>query len=222
MAKRKSTDAGLDSALSLAMAAINKEFGSGALFQVGSSGRILSVPKRSSGSPKLDRALGGGYPEGRIIEIFGPESSGKTTLCLHAIKEAQAQGKLAVFIDAEHALDIDYAAKLGVDVDKLLVSQPTTGEEALNIADMLVRTGSVGIIVIDSVAALVPKAELEGDIGDSHVGLQSRMMSQALRMLIGKAQTTGTIVMFTNQIRMKIGCVAPDTLVEWTVVDKAD
>lgn len=194
-----------DNGLQLTIDAINKEFGAGSLFRVGNAGRVIEAPKLSSGSPKLDMALGGGYPDGRVIEIFGPESSGKTTLCLHAIREAQQRGGVAAIVDAEHALDLKYAQSLGVDVETLLVAQPNTGEEALNIADRLIRTGKIAIVVIDSVAALVPKAELEGEIGDSHVGLQSRMMSQALRMIVGKAQETGTIVYFTNQIRMKIG-----------------
>ena len=191
--------------LDLTIDAINKEFGVGSLFRVGTSGRIVDTPKFSSGSPKLDRALAGGYGRGRIVEIYGPESSGKTTLCLHAIREIQETGGMAAFIDVEHALDVEYASSLGVDIDSLLVSQPGTAEEALNIADRLVRTGAVQLIIIDSVAALVPKAELEGQIGDSHVGLQSRLMSQALRMMTPAIQTTNCTVIFTNQIRMKIG-----------------
>lgn len=194
-----------DLGIELTIDAINKEFGTGTLFRVGVNGRAIAVPKFSSGSPKIDLALGGGYPIGRIIEIFGPESSGKTTLCLHAIKEIQESGGLCVFIDAEHALDLTYAASLGVDVDGLLVAQPGTGEEALQILDKLVRTGKVKLIVVDSVAALVPKAEIEGQIGDSHVGLQARLMGQALRMITGKANETHTTIIFTNQIRFKIG-----------------
>lgn len=194
-----------DLGIELTIKAITAEFGEGALFRVGESGRAIATPKRSSGSIKLDLALGGGYPIGRIIEILGPESSGKTTLCLHAIKETQEDGGLCAFIDAEHALDLGYAESLGVDVDSLLVSQPGTGEEALQILDKLVRTGKVSLIIVDSVAALVPKAELEGQVGDSHVGLQARLMGQTLRMVTGKANETHTTIIFTNQIRFKIG-----------------
>ena len=191
--------------LELALKAITDEFGADSLFCAGDSGRVLDVPKLSSGSLKLDIGLGGGYGEGRVIEVLGPESAGKTTLMLHAIKEAQKKGKLCAFIDAEHALDLRYAEGLGVDIDSLLVSQPGCAEEALKILDKLARTGAVGLVAIDSVAALVPKAELDGEVGDAHVGLQARLMSQTLRMITGIAQKTGTTIFFSNQIRMKIG-----------------
>jgi len=169
---------------------------------------IIDVPAISTGSLALDKALGiGGLPRGRVIEIYGPESSGKTTLALHAVAEAQRQGGIVAFIDAEHALDTSYARKLGVDCDNLLVAQPDTGEQALEIADMLLRSGALDIIVIDSVAALVPRAEIEGEMGDSHMGLQARLMSQALRKLTGTISKTMTSVIFINQIRMKIGVV---------------
>ena len=200
-AKAKKSDDGLE----LTIDSINKEFGEGTLFTVGVNGRIVATEKFSSGSPKLNRALGGGYGEGRIIEIIGPESSGKTTLCLHAIKEVQSLGGLCAFIDVENALDIEYAQDVGVDIDSLLISQPNNGEQALQIVDKLIRTGKVKLIVVDSVAALVPKEELEGQIGDSHVGRQARLMSQALRMITPLAKHTGTTIIFTNQIRMKIG-----------------
>lgn len=199
--KKEKEDLGLE----LTIESINKEFGAETLFRVGAQGRAIAVPKFSSGSPKIDLALGGGYPIGRIIEIFGPESSGKTTLCLHAIKEIQRLGGLCAFIDAEHALDVSYAASLGVDTDKLLIAQPGSGEEGLRILDKLVRTGKVKLVIVDSVAALVPKAEIDGEIGDSHVGLQARLMGQTLRMVTGKANETGTTIIFTNQIRYKIG-----------------
>jgi recombination protein RecA len=169
---------------------------------------VVRVPIISTGSIALDRALGlGGLPRGRVIEIFGPESSGKTTLALHAVAEAQRQGGIAAFVDAEHALDTGYARRLGVNCDELLVSQPDTGEQALEIADMLVRSGAIDVLVIDSVAALVPRAEIEGEMGDSHMGLQARLMSQALRKLTGTIGKTMTSVIFINQIRMKIGIV---------------
>jgi recombination protein RecA len=169
---------------------------------------VMDVPVIRTGSLALDKALGvGGYPRGRVIEIYGPESSGKTTLALHAVAEAQKNGGIATFIDAEHALDVAYAKRLGVDCDELLVSQPDTGEQALEIADMLVRSGGVDIMVVDSVAALVPRAEIEGDMGDSHMGLQARLMSQALRKLAGTIGKTNTTIIFINQIRMKIGVV---------------
>lgn len=191
-------------ALGLAQEQINKQFGEGAIRRLGDSSTI-NVELVSSGSLSLDLALGGGYPKGRIIEIYGPESSGKTTLTLHAIAEIQKQGGTAAFIDAEHALDPTYARKLGVDTDNLLVSQPDNGEQALEIAETLVRSNAVDLVVIDSVAALVPQAEIEGEMGDSHMGLQARLMSQALRKLTGIINKSHTTVIFINQIRMKIG-----------------
>ncbi|MDF2536765.1 MAG: recA, partial [Bacillales bacterium] len=182
-----------------------EQFGKGSIMKLGEDigRRIATVP---SGSLSLDAALGvGGYPRGRIIEIYGPESSGKTTVALHAIAEVQARGGIAAFIDAEHALDPVYAQKLGVDINELLLSQPDTGEQALEIAEALVRSGAVEIIVVDSVAALVPKAEIEGDMGDSHVGLQARLMSQAMRKLSGTINKQQTIAIFINQIREKVG-----------------
>jgi recombination protein RecA len=202
-------------ALELAIASVQKEFGEGAIMRLKDGekvgGEVVVVP---SGSLGLDLALGiGGYPRGRIIEIYGPESSGKTTLTLHAIANVQKRGGVAAFIDAEHALDVTYAKKLGVRTDELLISQPDYGEQALEIADMLVRSNAVDIVVIDSVAALVPKAEIEGDMGDSHVGLQARLMSQALRKVTGSVSRSQTMIMFTNQIRMKIGVMfgSPET-----------
>jgi len=194
-------------AVESAMTQIERQFGKGSIMKLGSR-PIVDVPTISSGSIALDRALGiGGLPRGRVIEIFGPESSGKTTLALHAVAEAQHQGGIAAFIDAEHALDTAYARRLGVNCDELLVAQPDTGEQALEIADMLVRSGAIDIMVIDSVAALVPRAEIEGEMGDSHMGLQARLMSQALRKLTGTIGKTMTAVIFINQIRMKIGIV---------------
>ena len=188
-----------------ALRAIEKQFGKGAIMRMGER-EVQQVPTISTGCPSVDRALGiGGYPRGRVVEIFGPESSGKTTLTLHAIAECQRAGGVAAFVDAEHALDVQYAKKLGVDVTGLLVSQPDTGEQALDIAETLVRCGAVDLVVIDSVAALVPQAELQGEMGDTHVGLQARLMSQALRKLTGIAHRTGTTIMFINQLRMKIG-----------------
>ena len=196
-----------EKAVETAMTQIERQFGKGSIMKLGSS-PIVDVPIIPSGSLALDKAMGvGGYPRGRVIEIFGPESSGKTTLALHAVAEAQKLGGIVAFIDAEHALDIAYAKKLGVNCDELLVAQPDTGEQALEIADMLVRSGALDIIVIDSVAALVPRAEIEGDMGDSHMGLQARLMSQALRKLTGTISKTHTSVFFINQIRMKIGVV---------------
>lgn len=192
-------------ALDMALKSIEKQFGKGSVMKLGekSDRNVSSV---SSGSLALDTALGiGGYPRGRVIEIYGPESSGKTTVSLHAIAEAQAAGGTAAFIDAEHALDPVYAKNLGVNIDELLLSQPDTGEQALEIAEALVRSGAVDIVVIDSVAALVPKAEIEGEMGDSHMGLQARLMSQALRKLSGVINKSNTIVIFINQIREKIG-----------------
>jgi recombination protein RecA len=193
-------------ALGAALSQIEKQFGSGSVIRLGDHAAILDVDVVSTGSLMLDIALGvGGYPRGRIVEIYGPESSGKTTLALHAIAEVQKAGGTAAFVDAEHALDPVYAEKLGVNISDLLVSQPDTGEQALEITDMLVRSGAVDVIVIDSVAALTPKAELEGDMGDSHVGLHARLMSQALRKLTSNIKRANTLVIFINQIRMKIG-----------------
>ncbi|MFI9651923.1 recombinase RecA [Guyparkeria halopsychrophila] len=200
-------------ALGAALSQIERQFGKGAVMRMNDEGR-RNVPVISTGSISLDAALGiGGLPRGRVIEIYGPESSGKTTLTLQTIAQAQKEGGTCAFIDAEHALDPGYAEKLGVNVDDLLVSQPDTGEQALEIADMLVRSGAVDVVVIDSVAALVPKAEIEGEMGDSHVGLQARLMSQALRKLSGNIKRTNCMVMFINQIRMKIGVTygSPET-----------
>src|SRR5690349_24255661 len=190
-----------EKALERAIAQIDKSFGKGSVMRLGEEARqpIAVIP---TGSIALDVALGiGGFPRGRIIEIYGPESSGKTTVALHAVANAQANGGVAAFIDAEHALDPDYARALGVDTDALLVSQPDTGEQALEIADMLVRSGALDIVVIDSVAALVPRAEIEGEMGDSHVGLQARLMSQALRKITGRLSQTKTTAIFINQLR---------------------
>ena len=194
-----------EKALETALAQIDRQFGKGSVMRLGSEDRA-PVEVIPTGSIALDVALGiGGIPRGRIVEIYGPESSGKTTLTLHAIANAQRAGGIAAFVDAEHALDPEYAKKLGVDIDALLVSQPDTGEQALEIADMLVRSGSIDLIVIDSVAALVPRAEIEGEMGDSHVGLQARLMSQALRKLTGGLNQTNTTMIFINQLREKIG-----------------
>jgi recombination protein RecA len=201
-------------ALAAALGQIEKQFGKGSVMRLGDGGQFRDIDVVSSGSIGIDVALGiGGLPRGRVIEIYGPESSGKTTLTLQAIAEAQKLGGTAAFVDAEHALDPSYAEKLGVNVDELLVSQPDTGEQALEITDMLVRSGAVDIIVIDSVAALTPKAEIEGDMGDSHMGLQARLMSQALRKLTGNIKRSNTMVIFINQIRMKIGVMfgSPET-----------
>ena len=193
-------------ALDLALTQIEKQFGKGAIMKLGGGEAPTDIPSISTGSLTLDMALGiGGLPRGRVTEIFGPESSGKTTLCLHAIAEAQKAGGAAAFIDAEHALDISYAKKLGVQIDDLLVAQPDTGEQALEIAETLIRSGALDIIVVDSVAALVPRAEIEGEMGDSHMGLQARLMSQALRKLTGAISKSQTALVFINQIRMKIG-----------------
>ena len=195
-----------EKALQQALDQIQKQYGKGAIMKLGESGPVSNIEVISTGSVSLDIATGvGGYPKGRIIEIYGPESSGKTTLTLHAIAEAQKKGGQAAFIDAEHALDPVYARNLGVDVDNLLVSQPDTGEQALEICEMLTRSGAVDIIVIDSVAALVPKAEIQGEMGDSHVGLQARLMSQALRKIAGAINRSSTCVIFINQLREKIG-----------------
>ncbi|MDK2797925.1 MAG: recombination protein RecA [Tepidiphilus sp.] len=193
-------------ALQAALAQIDKQFGKGSVMRMGDAQVVRDIQTVSTGSLGLDIALGiGGLPRGRVVEIYGPESSGKTTLTLHVIAEMQKLGGVAAFIDAEHALDVQYAKKLGVDIDDLLVSQPDTGEQALEIADMLVRSGGVDIVVIDSVAALTPKAEIEGEMGDSLPGLQARLMSQALRKLTASISKTNTLVIFINQIRMKIG-----------------
>ncbi len=201
-------------ALSAALGQIEKQFGKGSVMRMGDVGAVRDVDVVSTGSLALDVALGvGGLPRGRIIEIYGPESSGKTTLTLQAIAECQKAGGTAAFVDAEHALDPVYAERLGVQIDDLLVSQPDTGEQALEITDMLVRSGAVDIVVVDSVAALTPKAEIEGDMGDSHMGLHARLMSQALRKLTGNIKRSNTLVIFINQIRMKIGVMfgSPET-----------
>lgn len=204
MPERATTDEGKLKALGLAMDQITKQFGDGSIMKLGESHRA-DVELIPSGALSLDIALGGGYPKGRIIEIYGPESSGKTTLTLHAIAEIQRQGGTAAFIDAEHALDPSYAKRLGVDTANLLISQPDNGEQALEIAETLVRSNAVDLVVVDSVAALVPQAEIDGDMGDSHMGLQARLMSQALRKLTGVINKSKTTVIFINQIRMKIG-----------------
>jgi len=208
-------DPNREKALELAIGSIEKAYGKGSIMRLGDEDTAAKgVPVISTGSLSLDMGLGvGGYPRGRIVEIYGPESSGKTTLTLHAIAEAQKAGGVAAFIDAEHALDVSYARKLGVNTEELLVAQPDHGEQALEIADTLVRSGAVDIIVIDSVAALVPKAEIEGEMGDSHVGLQARLMSQALRKLTGTVHKSHTTLFFINQIRMKIGVMfgSPET-----------
>jgi recombination protein RecA len=202
-----------DKALDTTMAQIERQYGKGAVMRLGQDGRA-PVEVIPTGSIALDIALGiGGLPRGRVVEIYGPESSGKTTVALHAVANAQRAGGIAAFIDAEHALDPDYAQRLGVDTDALLVSQPDSGEQALEIADMLIRSGALDVIVIDSVAALVPRAEIEGEMGDSHVGLQARLMSQALRKLAGALNQTGTTAIFINQLREKIGVMfgSPET-----------
>ncbi len=201
-------------ALNVAIGQIEKAYGKGSIMRMGVNGPRVAISAIPTGAINLDAAIGiGGIPRGRITEIYGPESSGKTTLCLHVIANSQRAGGVAAFIDAEHALDIEYARKLGVDVDNLLVSQPDTGEQALEIAEVLVRSSAVEVVVIDSVAALVPRAEIEGEMGDSHVGLQARLMSQALRKLTGAINRSMTCVIFTNQIREKIGVMfgSPET-----------
>jgi recombination protein RecA len=201
-------------ALAAALTQIERQFGKGSVMRMGDEGAVPNIEAVSTGSLNLDIALGiGGLPRGRVVEIYGPESSGKTTLTLHVIAEMQKTGGTAAFVDAEHALDPVYAEKLGVDIDELLVSQPDTGEQALEITDMLVRSGAVDIVVVDSVAALTPKAEIEGDMGDSHMGLQARLMSQALRKLTANIKRSNTLVIFINQIRMKIGVMfgSPET-----------
>ena len=206
-------DANKDKALDAALTQIERQFGKGAMMRLGDTPQV-QIPSISTGSLGLDVALGiGGLPKGRIVEIYGPESSGKTTLTLQVIAEAQKAGGTCAFIDAEHALDPIYAQNLGVDIENLLVSQPDTGEQALEICDMVVRSGAVDVVVIDSVAALTPKAEIEGDMGDHHVGLQARLMSQALRKMAGNIKNSNTLVIFINQIRMKIGVMfgSPET-----------
>jgi recombination protein RecA len=203
-AEKPAVNDGKLKALGLAMDQITKQFGDGAIMKLGEAKKV-DVELLPSGALSLDLALGGGYPKGRIIEIYGPESSGKTTLTLHAIAEIQKQGGTAAFVDAEHALDPAYAKKVGVDTDNLLVSQPDNGEQALEIVETLVRSNAVDLVVVDSVAALVPQAEIDGDMGDSHMGLQARLMSQALRKLTGIISKSKTTVIFINQIRMKIG-----------------
>ena len=222
MAKRKSTTSDIvskafgddkDKAISLALDQIERQFGKGSIMRLGES-TGMDVEVIPTGAISLDAALGvGGVPRGRVIELFGPEAAGKTMLALSIVAEAQKMGGVAAFVDAEHALDVSFARKLGVDIDNLLVSQPDSGEEALEITDTLVRSGAIDILVVDSVAALVPKAELEGDMGDSHMGLQARLMSQALRKLTGAVQKAGTTVIFINQLRMKIGVMfgSPET-----------
>lgn len=202
MAKEVEKDRSVD----LAISQIEKQYGKGSIIKMGQKGAVIDIPVISTGSLSLDYALGvGGVPRGRVVEIFGPESSGKTTLALHIIAEAQAKEGIAAFIDAEHALDVVYAKRLGVNVDNLLVSQPDTGEQALDIAEILVRSSAIDVMVIDSVAALVPRAEIEGEMGDQQVGLQARLMSKALRKLTGSINKSMTSVIFINQIRMKIG-----------------
>jgi recombination protein RecA len=195
-----------EKAVGLAIAQIERQFGKGAIMRLGGGEQISDIPAISTGSLSLDIALGtGGVPRGRVVEIFGPESGGKTTLALHIVAEAQKQNGLAAYIDAEHALDVTYARKIGVNTDDLLISQPDTGEQALEIAETLVRSGALDVLVVDSVAALVPKAELEGDMGDAQMGLQARLMSQALRKLTGSISKSKTTMIFINQLRMKIG-----------------
>jgi recombination protein RecA len=208
MARAQGVGGGEDKAkaIQLAVASIEKQFGKGSIMILGSESLDREIPVIPTGSPSLDIALGiGGYPRGRCIEIYGPEASGKTTLALHAVAECQREGGIAAFIDAEHALDVGYAGKLGVNIDELLVSQPDTGEQALEIADTLVRSGAVDLLVVDSVAALVPRAEIEGEMGDQQPGLQARLMSQALRKLTGNLARSRCCMIFINQIRMKIG-----------------
>ena len=201
-------------AIQQAVSAIEKQFGKGSIMALGESRTTEPIAVIPTGAPSLDAVLGcGGYPRGRVIEVYGPEASGKTTLTLHAIAECQRAGGIAAFVDAEHALDLRYAAQLGVSTEQLLVSQPDDGEQALEIVETLVRSGAVDLVVVDSVAALVPKAEIEGEMGDQHVGLQARLMSQALRKLTGITHRTGTTIMFINQLRMKIGVTfgSPET-----------
>jgi len=200
------TDSSKEKAVDLAVTQIERQYGKGAIMKWGAEGMLGEIPTISTGSLSLDLALGvGGLPKGRVVEIYGPEASGKTTLALHVVAEAQKTGGIAAFIDAEHALDVNYAKRLGVKIEDLLISQPDTGEQALEIAEILVRSNAVDVIVVDSVAALVPKAEIEGEMGDAHMGLQARLMSQALRKLTATISKSHTIVIFVNQIRMKIG-----------------
>jgi len=209
MADQKDKERAVEQAISQ----IERQFGRGSIMKLGGDS-VLEIPAISTGSLALDIALGiGGVPRGRVVEIYGPESSGKTTLALHVAAESQTKEGMVAFVDAEHALDINYARKLGVDVDSLLVSQPDTGEQALDIAEILVRSGAIDLLIIDSVAALVPRAEIEGDMGDSHMGLQARLMSQALRKLTATISKSMTCVIFINQIRMKIGVMfgSPET-----------
>ena len=213
MAKSKNPNAGRENALQRTLDTLTKKYGDGVIMKLGEA-HAMNVEVVPTGSLSLDIALGvGGLPKGRVIEIYGPESSGKTTLCQHVIAESQKRGGTCAFIDMEHALDPAYAAKIGVDIEELFVSQPDTGEQALEIADAMIRSGAFDVVVIDSVAALVPRAEIEGDMGDSHMGLQARLMSQALRKLSGAISQTGTIVIFTNQLRSKIGVMfgSPET-----------
>ena len=207
-------------ALQNALDMIEKQYGKGSIMTLGDEERAKSVPTTSSGSLSLDIALGGGYAKGRIVEIYGPESSWKTTLTLHAIAEIQKAGGTAAFIDAEHALDPSYAEKVGVNTSELIISQPDYGEQALEITEKLVNSGAVDLIIVDSVAALTPKAEIEGDMGDSHMGLQARLMSQALRKITGAINKTGCTVIFINQIRMKIGVMfgSPETTTGWNAL----
>ena len=207
------TDRDKDKALDLALASIDKQFGKGSIMRMGEKGS-LAIQSISTGALALDLALGvGGLPRGRVIEVFGPESSGKSTLAMHVVAEAQRNGGICAYIDAEHAMDPVYARAIGVDIDELLISQPDTGEQALEIVDMLVRSGALDVVVIDSVAALTPRAEIEGEMGDSHVGLQARLMSQALRKLTANLNKTNTIALFINQLREKIGVMfgSPET-----------
>jgi recombination protein RecA len=200
------TDSSKEKAVDLAVTQIERQYGKGSIMKLGADGMLGEMPVLSTGSLSLDLALGvGGLPKGRVIEIYGPEASGKTTLALHVVAESQKNGGIAAFIDAEHALDVHYAKRLGVNTDDLLISQPDTGEQALEITEILIRSNAVDVIVIDSVAALVPKAEIEGDMGDAHMGLQARLMSQALRKLTATISKSHTILIFVNQIRMKIG-----------------
>ena len=202
----KSAEGHKQQAIATAVSAIEKQFGKGSILTMTSDGIDREIRSFSAGTPSLDLALGiGGYPRGRVVEIFGPESSGKTTLALHAVAEVQKRGGVAAFVDAEHALDVGYARRLGVQVEDLLVSQPDTGEQALEIVDVLLRSGAIDLVVVDSVAALTPRAEIEGEMGDHHVGLHARLMSQALRKLTGTVSKSGSTVVFINQIRMKIG-----------------
>ncbi|MDX1646532.1 MAG: recombinase RecA [Longimicrobiales bacterium] len=214
MATAQATDKQKEKALDTALSQIQRSYGKGAIMRMGDGDPAAKIEAISTGALNLDAAIGiGGIPRGRISEIYGPESSGKTTICLQIIANAQKGGGIAAFIDAEHALDVQYARKLGVDVDNLLVSQPDTGEQALEIAEVLIRSNAIDVVVIDSVAALVPRAEIEGEMGDSHVGLQARLMSQALRKLTGAVNRSHTAVMFTNQIREKVGVMfgSPET-----------